>query len=73
MATQSDLSALGFAGLVVVAASLDIVHDDPHERGPFCRLSVEEGAPPRPGVSVRRRYLGTQAEESDVPALAGGR
>lgn len=47
---RTDLVARGFSCSAVAARRRDIVHNDPHELGPFCRLVVEDSAPDAPGV-----------------------
>jgi hypothetical protein len=63
VATERDLEALGFRSCRVTATKLNINHPDPANRGPFCRLAVEDNAPRLPGVYVWVRdgvvmYLG---------------
>ena len=50
MATDNDLLQLGFTPCKVTARELGIDHVDPHGRGPFCRLTVEDTAPLNAGV-----------------------
>lgn len=50
MATEPDLHALGFVSCAVRARRLDIVHVDPQQLGPFCRLEVDGRISDGPGV-----------------------
>lgn len=50
MGDRTNLLARGFSRCAVAARRTDVVHDDPHGLGPFCRLSVEDSAPDEPGV-----------------------
>lgn len=55
MATEYDLEHRGFHSCRVTATALNINHLDPANRGPFCRLAVEDNAPSLPGVYVWAR------------------
>lgn len=50
VATERDLNNLGFRSCRVNATTLNINHPDATNRGPFCRLAVDDTAPPVPGV-----------------------
>jgi len=50
MATQRNLQRRGFRACRVTAKAVNIVHQDPHGRGPFCRLLVVGDPPACPGV-----------------------
>lgn len=50
VAEASDLVRLGFRECAVAARQLGIIHDATPNEGPFCRLTVEDTAPARPGV-----------------------
>lgn len=50
MATYVDLRQRGFHSCDVIPLVLNVDHPDPARRGPFCRVRVDDTAPPRPGV-----------------------
>jgi hypothetical protein len=49
VATEDDLTTLGFRACCVMPKTLNIDHGD-SILGPFCRLAVQDTAPQKPGV-----------------------
>ena len=50
MATEEDLLEMGFTACTITARKLDIPHEDPYGRGPFCRLVASGPLSDAPGV-----------------------